>query len=307
MRSQKHKRRALRRRGFTLIEMLVVILIILLLAGLVMAFMPGVSARQQSERGGIILRTALNQTKQNARRDNRAAGIRIIPNGNFCTNPQFIQKPDDLGGGIMQANGQFSTTALCQNANGVGQVTLTGGNLFGAVLAGDTIEVAGCGEPHIISQANGAVLTLNSPFLNLAPINPNPQATQLQTAQYRIMRSPRLMMGEPPVALPQDVGIDVTLGGVFSTGTLSAGGQPTSFANAGSGDILFSPSGQVVGAFTGCDAVVLWVRDTVVSTPTQGFPVLVVIYGKTGFITQQPVNPTGDAYLFVRNALSSGM
>jgi len=282
------------RRGFTLIEMLVVILIIMLLAGLVMAFMPGVSARQQSERGGLLLRTALNQTKQNARRDSRAGGIRLISNPtnpNFCTNPVFIQKPDDFGGG----------TASCAATN-LSQVTLAGADMSATpIAAGDAIEIGFSGLPHTISPSytpQSLTLPLNSPLMN--PIT-------VPTAQYRIMRAPRLMIGEAPIALPQDVGIDITLGGVFATGTLSAGGQPTSFAAAGSGDILFSPSGQVVGAFTGCDAVVLWVRDMVVTTPTSAFPVLVVIYGKSGFVTQQPVNPTGDAYQFVRAALSSGM
>src|SRR5262245_19841974 len=94
-------RSARNRRGFTLIELLVVILIIIMLAGLVIAFMPGVSARQQAQRGGTILRTALNQAKQNARRDGKAAGLRLIANGGFCLTPQFIQKPDDFCGGTI--------------------------------------------------------------------------------------------------------------------------------------------------------------------------------------------------------------
>jgi prepilin-type N-terminal cleavage/methylation domain-containing protein len=317
-----HRGGGSRRPGFTLIEMLVVILIIMLLAALVVAFMPGVSTRQQSERAGMLLRTSLNQMRQNALRDGRASGLRLIPNstaasgGTICTSPQFIQKPDDFGGGIMQAAG-FSTSALCQNANGVGSVTLQGNiDLSGSpILPGDTIDVAGSGEPHTISAVNGAALTLASPFLNLSPINPNAQAAQLTTSQYRIMRAPRVMIGEPPIMLPQDIGIDLSLGGVFASGTLSAGGQPTPFT-AGLNDVLFAPSGQIIGdgngpAYTGCDAVVLWVHDTIVTNPTQAFPVLIVIYGKTGFITQQPVDPNGasggDYYSFIRASLASGM
>jgi hypothetical protein len=216
----------------------------------------------------------------------------------------------------MQANGQFSTSVVCQNSNGanpMGTATLQGTIDLSTnpILVGDSIDVGGCGEPHLITGVNGAALSLASPFLNLAPSNTAASTNQLQTSQYRIMRSPRVMIGEPPIMLPQDVGIDISLGGVFVAGTLAPGasqGQPVTFTAAGSGDILFAPSGQLVGAFTGCDAVVLWVHDTIVSTPTQAFPVLVVIYGKTGFISQQPVDPTsGDYYSFVRAALASGM
>src|SRR5262245_33158242 len=89
------------RHAFTLIEMLVVIAIILALAGLVVAFMPGVSQRQQSERGGMLLRTALAKSKYVAQREKRAAGIRLTPAGGFCKDPLFIQKPDDFGGGTV--------------------------------------------------------------------------------------------------------------------------------------------------------------------------------------------------------------
>src|SRR5271154_4483616 len=114
MLSRKHNLRMPRRSGFTLIEMLVVLLILMILAGLVMAFMPAVSTKQQSERGGLILRTGINQTKQNARRDGKSAGIRLTPSSGFATNPAFIQKPDDFGGGIL----------TCTAGN---QVTLSGG------------------------------------------------------------------------------------------------------------------------------------------------------------------------------------
>jgi prepilin-type N-terminal cleavage/methylation domain-containing protein len=314
MNHQNHEKSlAARRSGFTLIEMLVVILIIMLLAALVVAFMPGVSTRQQSERAGMLLRTSLNQMRMNALRDGRASGLRLIPNstaasgGTICTSPQFIQKPDDFGGG----------TATCQNTNAnSATVTLANVDLSGnPIMIGDSIDVAGSGEPHLITGV-GATLTLGvSPFLNLTPVNPNAQAISLATSQYRIMRAPRVMIGEPPIVLPQDIGIDISLGGVFASGTLSAGGQPTPFT-AGVNDVLFAPSGQIIGdgngpAYTGCDAVVLWVHDTIVTNPTQAFPVLIVIYGKTGFISQQPVNPAGasggDYYSFVRQAVASGM
>jgi prepilin-type N-terminal cleavage/methylation domain-containing protein len=271
------------RSGFTLVEMLVVIAIILMLAGLVIAFMPGVSARQQAERGSVIIKTVLNQMKQNARRDGKSAGIRLINNGGFSLNPLFIQKPDDFGGGTVTGNG----------AN----VTIVGADFSNnPVAAGDSIEIGGSGLPHLITAAGGGALTLASPLPNNVP----------QTAQYRVMRAPRLMAGEQPISLPQDVGIDMSLSGVFQPGALTAGAAPTAFG-AGA-DILFSPSGQVVGAFTGCDALVLWVRDVVVSTPVQAFPVLVVIYGKTGYITAHPVDPSsGDYYSFIRAAKSSGM
>lgn len=276
-------RQPVRRTAFTLIEMLVVIAIILMLAGLVVAFMPGVSARQQAERGAQLLRTNLLKSKYYAQREKRAAGIRFIPSGSFCKDPIFIQKPDDFGGGTVTV-AQATLT----------QATLAGADLYGTPIAtGDSLEIGGSGLPHLITGVSGANLTLASALTNAVPA----------TSQYRIMRAPRPLIGEPPIGLPQDVGVDMAgQSVVFFNGT------PTVLSNVTPTDVLFAPSGQVGGAYAGCDMICLWVRDTMVADPVKAFPILVVIYGRTGFITQHPVGPdAANRYEFAKAARSSGM
>lgn len=284
-------RQPVRRTAFTLIEMLVVIAIILMLAGLVVAFMPGVSARQQAERGAQLLRTNLLKSKYYAQREKRAAGIRFIPAGGSCKDPLFIQKPDDFGGG---------TVTVAQAS--LSQATLAGADLYGnPILPGDSLEVGGSGLPHLIASTyvpGNATLPLVSSFTNAVPA----------TSQYRIMRAPRPLIGEPPIGLPQDVGVDLT-GTANLTSAVIWNGTATPLSNTNPTDVLFAPSGQVAGAYAGCDMICLWVRDTVVADPKKAFPILVVIYGRTGFITQHPVSPdtTAGPYEFALKARSSGM
>lgn len=279
-------RRTATRTAFTLIEMLVVIAIILMLAGLVVAFMPGVSARQQAERGAQLLRTNLLKSKYYAQREKRAAGIRFIPSGSFSKDPIFIQKPDDFGGGTV-------TVA----AGALNQATLTGADLYGSpILPGDSLEIGGSGLPHLIASTytpGSATLPLVSSLTNAVPA----------TSQYRIMRAPRPLIGEPPIGLPQDVGVDFNgQSVVFWNGTATA------LSNVTPTDVLFAPSGQVGGAYAGCDMLCLWVRDTMVADPAKAFPILVVIYGRTGFVTQHPIGPdAANRYEFAKAARSSGM
>ncbi|MBY0527743.1 MAG: type II secretion system GspH family protein [Gemmataceae bacterium] len=271
-----------RRRGFTLIELLVVIAIMLSLAALGIWIQPGVSARQQAARGGTQLQQALLTAKSRAKRDMMATGIRLAisdPTGNFCENLTFIQRPDDyIGGTVSVAAGSLNTATLSADP---------GGNV--GVL--DYLEIGGNGLPHRITGVAGAQLTLFSNFTNPVPA----------TSQFRIMRAPRPLMGEPPVLLPKDVGIDLKTG--LSVAYLG-GVQSQLGANV---DILFAPSGQLTGDFAGYDMVILWVRDELVTNAKQAFPSLIVIYGKTGSIVAHPVSMGADPYEFAKAARSSGM
>jgi hypothetical protein len=113
------------------------------------------------------------------------------------------------------------------------------------------------------------------------------------TAQFRIVRRPRGLLGAAALQLPPDVAIDLTLCRGVSVD-----------ARTGAADILFSPAGEVLGAPAG--QVILWLLD---SSPggTADSARLVSVYTRTGFIATQPVDVGGDdPYRFTRDGRSSG-
>lgn len=280
----RHTACSTRRRGFTLIELLVVIAIIMALAALGIYIQPSVTARQNAARGATQLQGALLTAKSRATRDRMPTGIRLTMNGGFCSDPQFIQQPDDFSSVPVKADP--GTTVTFQ-----GVVDLFGN----PIMAGDYLEIGGSGLPHQITAIGGATLTLASPLTNAVA----------ETKQYRIMRSPRLLLGEPPVKLPQDVGVDMDPNNDRSVAIM--GGANTRLS--GTADILFAPSGQVVGQFMGYDMIICWVRDTRVAGAFQAFPSLIVIYPKTGGIMHHDVSqdPVQGPYEFAKNARSSGL
>lgn len=267
------------RPGFTLIEMLVVILIILMLAGMMVMVSPGVSTRQQAARGATQLQSALLYAKNRAKMNMLPTGIVVTQGGSFVqygtsgTGVQYIQAGGDWAVGLASGNGS--------------QVMLTA-PAAGIVNPGDSFEIAGSGLPHLITGVGGNNLTLASPLNNpfTAPVS------------YRVMRSPRALYGEAEVHLPQDVGIDLSNSAAFVGSNQVA--CPTS--------VLFSPSGALTGPTTGYDIICFYVRDITEPSPLMGFPTIVAVYGKTGFITAHPVNVgPGGPFFFAQNARSSGM
>jgi hypothetical protein len=141
------------------------------------------------------------------------------------------------------------------------------------------------------------------------PTSPQNQSATANT-NYRVILQPRPIAGEPVQAFPPNVGIDVTTPGPVWNAGNAPSNPPASTNAAGSFDILFSPSGAVIGANTGTGVILLLVRNTQTSNSTDRFvgkPVLVTVQTRTGFIAQHPVAPGVDPYAFVRDGKSSGM
>jgi len=153
-----------RRRGFTLVEMLVVLALMLVLAALAVAFVPRMNERAKTPRGASQLQMWLLIARQWAKRDNVPTGIRLqagrlypnpaTANANLLSDLQYIQQPPpyhafDANTGSDSSLALFNPTAAgyppgysAMNQNQMLKATYTsgnnvdfyGGNLRGAVL-----------------------------------------------------------------------------------------------------------------------------------------------------------------------------
>jgi hypothetical protein len=129
---------------------------------------------------------------------------------------------------------------------------------------------------------------------------------------YRIMRSPRVVAGEDGLTLPVDVAIQLGA----ATGA-TAYDPPVSSPSSSIGvaalpgqvwhDIMFSPSGAIVGSGAANDKIILWVRDVTQPNVTDNSPILVCVYTRSGLIAAHPVDVSGPSpYSFTVDGKSSG-
>ena len=275
-----------RRRALTLVELLVTIALITVVATLGY-FALGTFAGPSNVANGVDrLSGWLLIAKQRAKRDGVPTGIRISTDatGQIYSVVQYIQQPDAFANGRCTA----TTTSMATFA-------FTGGNNFKAsglpdILPGDYLELNG-GPLHQITGVSANTLTVATATL---PANPNLLSTAGSLPNYRIIRQPRLIDGEEPMNLPGTVGVDPTK----ST-------PPSSTISPGSYDILFAPSGAVIGQGTPSGQIYLWVRDMTANTATDikaGYGTIIAIQVRSGTISSQPVGPASDPYQFTRDA-----
>jgi len=258
-----------KRTGFTLVEMLVVLGIILMLSVLTVLFMPRIQEQQRVSQGADLLQGWLLMAKQRALCDRVPTGIRLLtnPTDPYVRDLQYIQKPDDYA--------QGNVTGVQGNV-----VAFKGADFSTSVQQGDYLLFRGEGIPYMISSPPVGSLSLQ--LLDQPP--------QVTPCSYRILRQPRPLAGEQPLQLPQDVAID------------PAKTLPMPMLQ----DILFSPSGRVVGKGTQNSPIALWLRDVTRDPSQPGEQILMVIYPVTGQIAAQAVAQGTDPYLFIRDGRSSG-
>jgi prepilin-type N-terminal cleavage/methylation domain-containing protein len=313
------------RPAFTLIELLVVIFLILLLAALAAAFYPDISRSNRSSTGASSLQGWLLIAKQRAKRDGLPTGIRFITGENggfaFCTQMVYIQQPPDFAVGRCTATSSPNTTPMTATLNTnvqASQYTQAGYEDQFDVQNGDYFELYG---GSYIRQIFSVTASPSSTTLSMLPAagrgqsmpvlgtstSPVVPTTGLATnpgPNYRIIRQPRELPGEPILTLPYNIAIDMNkgsnVGGIAgNTQTFSNPPTRTSLNPTSSysyREIVFSPAGAVVGAgnqnpYDG--QIYLWVRDIAVpdisSDPEQGYPTIVSVQTRSGFISAYPV------------------
>jgi prepilin-type N-terminal cleavage/methylation domain-containing protein len=275
------------RRGFTLVELLVVITILLFLISIAVLVVPAAVEGQRASQGAVLLQGWLVQAQQRALLDQAPRGLRLFPdpnNPNFLTRAQFIERPDDFTGlasnSTVQTNSNLSSLSLTLPGNT--GVTFTGNPNLDPVQPGDSIEVLGGGTMHRINNISvttpqQAILTLNSPL---------PVSISVATPNFRIERAPRLQ-GDEPMPLPASVGVDINTNQTYN--------NPLPRNADGSLDILFSPRGEVLGN-PGTDKIILWLRDMSQPSEFSGSPTLIVVFTRSGRIGAYPVNPDPNYY-----------
>src|SRR5260370_96124 len=196
-----------RRSGFTLVEMLVVLSIILTLAVITVLFMPRFGERQKVPRGAGLLQGWLMMAKQRAIRDRTATGVRLqLSAGNLVRDLQYIRKPDDYSPGGLLIRWE-PATHICTFGPGVnllGSALSDRGDETSLVQAGDYLQLQSGGLVHQILEVRASDCKLASDLL--PPNVPFPSGG----VHFRIIRQPRLLPGEQPLQLPQDVTIDTS-------------------------------------------------------------------------------------------------
>jgi prepilin-type N-terminal cleavage/methylation domain-containing protein len=313
------------RPGFTLIELLVVMAIMAFLATVAVLMLPRLNENQRAGRGADQLQGWLLIAKQRALRSGLPCGLRFVDDqspaaqGLWMTEALYIEQPPDLvifmpngaGGQIVRgvtvtpiASGGATLTLEPPPAGvtlAAGQSDFTGGDTTSTtslwpVQPGDYVELQGGGLLLQISPTAGSV-TATTLTTTSAPANPPPSTQVIKS--YRIIRGTRVVQGEEPLKLPNNVGIfkgilvDYTGGTPSQTVSLVKvpGTRVGNLQGKGSNafEILFAPSGRVLTP--NVDPIWIWIADETADDPTrQNEPVILSIKAATGLIANYPVD-----------------
>jgi hypothetical protein len=299
-------------------ELMVAMFILAILAGLGVYVVQNINNDAGAPRGAVTLQQALMVAKQNALRSQVPCGVRLtIPAGStFVTDLQYIQQPDDFTAQLILAAGAtgppfrsvYSSPGLTLDFVDLDPNTTSYSDFSGNVQPGDYL-VVNDGVPHrILNVVSGTRLQLGfiDPITNLPVASPLPVTLPL-TSNYRIIRAPR-QTNEDPIQLPLNIAVDVSTNTTNTNNSATWVAQPLPGQTTGVIDIVFSPSGAVVGNnVPAVDALYLWVRDT--GLPLfQGDNTIVAVYTRTGLVAAHPVDQTagGDPYSFAKDGRASG-
>lgn len=288
------------RPAFTLVELLVVIGIIVIIATLGFLFLPNLDRNKGVPNAVTQVEGWVNLSKQQALRDGRPHGIRFIDDGGgVCTSLQYIEQPDPLTFGVAYTLDLVSDTTT---GTYVGNLKQGAANMpWDGVVPGDLLQVSNkLTGIAIITNVTGSVITLDRAIEGTGPV-----PVTLTNSDFKVIRSPRPLVGEPVLQMHKDVFIDLTqcspapvapAGNAFTT----PGAWTPTQTITGNIDLLFNANGQVAHATGG--RMCIWVKHK-----ERNDRLLVTVYTRTGKITAHQVNDGGDPYSFTYDGSSPGL
>jgi prepilin-type N-terminal cleavage/methylation domain-containing protein len=327
------------RSGFTLIEMLVVIGIMVIIATLGYLLIPNLSRNKGVPNAVTQLEGWIRVTKGQALRDGAPRGIRLVMDPNNPTRVtylQYIEQPEPLAprGPLQRAyittlnpltplpppypnpTPSFVDLVLIDPATGS---PVAGANWDDPanpqIDVGDFLELNT--SPNLIARItaigpSGSFPGLPRVRLILDRSVPGTDVNPLLLADgFRIIRAPRPLQGEPMLQMHKDVYIDLADCYPCPVNLGAPSGSPpygnsftyyTPWSPTGNIDILFNSNGQVANAPTG--QLVLCVKHV-----DRDEKILVVVYTRTGKVTAVVWNDVGgqDPYLYARDGRASGL
>jgi prepilin-type N-terminal cleavage/methylation domain-containing protein len=299
-----------RRPAFTLMELLVVIGLIVVIAGIGLLTVPLMQSQQKASSNASQLVAWFGDAKAIALRDRRPTGLRFVPDPNnpgFIREVFLIQTPDDFTGGTVQI-----TNPLTPNIVSVAGADFYGG--FGQndvldhpVQVGDFLELNGGGLLYFIAGVSQTTAPPNV-VSTLQTLPTRPVALTSATPNYRVIRQPRRMQGEDSFTFTGNVAIDLSLSQGLPVRTVTVN-NATPPATESYYEVVFAPSGGVVGKGTvASDKIILWVRDSTTTKATDHDPALVTVQVRTGFLgTYQVDTVSTDPYSYARDPRAGGM
>ncbi|MBY0513065.1 MAG: prepilin-type N-terminal cleavage/methylation domain-containing protein [Gemmataceae bacterium] len=277
-------RRTPRRGGFTLVELLVGIAIVIVLAALAAAVLPGALEQDRTTDGASLTRQWLMIAKARAARDQAPRGVRLIVDTTrpanlipLVTELQYVEMPPlAVPNPLVGVNPANDPHVFINYTLTASPPTPQGGIVTGRQIVIRNLTLAQAIEYQSMSYLylptlNGLhlqVMSVTGPSAQVAPFDTTRftltmapartielddeigAANQYATFHFGVLGAVRPLVGEQTQQLPKGICIDVN-------------SSSPAWNGAGDYDIVFAPNGQVLSlSSVGSSAQIhLWVRD----------------------------------------------